>query len=135
MQHHVDKEWSINPTALSWEESAMFTGKEQSRRKSHILPIPSSLLLTKGCKVQQVKVSSYAAQWRPSQCLLCFFFFLRTEMRLFRPLGNKPFGGTEVFWNGGIYFGIEVSIFSFQKTKQGRICDFAQIMAFSDFLL
>lgn len=63
------------------------------------------------------------------------FFFLRAEMRLFSPLGNKPFGGTEVFGHGGIYFGTEVPIFSFQKTKQGRICDFAQITAFSDFLL
>lgn len=72
---------------------------------------------------------------QPMPTVFVCFFFLRAEMRLFSPLGNKPFDGTEVFGHGGIYFGTEVPIFSFQKTKQGRICDFAQITAFSDFLL
>lgn len=96
-------------------------------------PCTSSLLLAQGCAVQQVKAGSYPAQCRPSSCLP--FFFLQTKLRPLRALGNKPFGGTEVFWNGSIDFGIEVSIFSFQKQSKEESVTSLRSGLFSDFLL
>lgn len=135
MQHRVDKEWSVNPTALSWGE--ICDGHRQRAIEKEITHHPHAFFPPPHRRMQSsAGEGKLLSSTVPANAYhVCVFFFLRAEMRLFSPLGNKPFGGTEVFGHGGIYFGIEVPIFSFQKTKQGRICDFAQITAFSDFLL